>query len=145
MNSEFTKFTSLMKSIFLSYVVPMHKQSHLFRYSAEKWIFSLKWFRKVQICSSFPHETKISSVSWTYARHMQRSDTYLEINVYCYAFLNLETCEAYATMFSQIFLILKDVAHSSIWFPHIHGGEQGLHTVMIDMCNKQAEGMLCTC
>ncbi len=67
------------------------------------------------------------------------------INVYCYAFLNLETREAYATMFSQIFLVLEDVARSPIRFPHIHGGEQGLRTVTIDMCNKQAGGMLSIC
>ena len=67
------------------------------------------------------------------------------INVYCYAFLNLDTHEAYATMFSQIFSILEDVARFPIRFPHIHGGEQGPRTITVDMCKKQAPGMKSIC
>ncbi len=76
---------------------------------------------------------------------MQCADIHVGINVYCYAFLNLDTREAYATMFSQIFPILEDVARSSIRFPYIHGGEQGLRTVTIDMCKKQASGRMRIC
>ncbi len=67
---------------------------------------------------------------------------YIGINVYCYAFLNLDTRKAYATMFSEIFQILGDVARSPVRFPHIHGGEQGIRTITIDMCKKQALGRL---
>ncbi len=67
---------------------------------------------------------------------------YIEINIYCYIFLNLDTHKAYATMFSEIFQILGDVARSPVRFPHIHGGEQGIRTITIDMCKKQAPGRL---
>jgi hypothetical protein len=73
------------------------------------------------------------------------ANIHVEINIYCYVFLNLDTCEAYATMFCQVFSILENVARSPIRFPHIHGGEQGLRIVTIDMCNKQAPGMLSIC
>lgn len=43
-------------------------------------------------------------------------------------------------MFSKIFQILGDVARSPIRFPYIHGGEEGIRTVTVDMCKKQAPG-----
>jgi len=42
MISGFAKFTFLMKSIFLSYAVHMHKQKHLYRCNVWRWIFHLK-------------------------------------------------------------------------------------------------------
>jgi len=77
--------------------------------------------------------------------HVHGTNVHVGINVYCYAFLNLDTREAYATMFIQMFPILEDVARSPIRFPHIHGGEQGLRTVTIDMCKKQAPGKIGIC
>jgi hypothetical protein len=70
---------------------------------------------------------------------------YSGINVYCYAFLNLETREAYAGMFIELFQILEDVGRSPIRFPHIHGGEKGIRTITVDMCKKQGPGIMCTC
>jgi hypothetical protein len=77
---------------------------------------------------------------------------HIGINVYCYAFTTLDTRKAYATMFSEIFQILEDVSRSPVQFPHIHGGEQGIRTVTVDMCKKQGPGMksytrlmLCIC
>jgi hypothetical protein len=61
--------------------------------------------------------------------------------VYCYAFVTLDTRKAYATMFSEMFQILEDVSRSPIRFPHIHGGEQGIRTVTVDMCKKQGPGI----
>lgn len=64
------------------------------------------------------------------------------INVYCYAFITLDTREAYATMFSQIFQILEDVGRCPVRFPHIHEGEEGIRTITLDMCMKQAPGTI---
>ena len=70
MNSEFAKFTFLIKSIFLSYAIHMHKQKHLYRCNVWRWIFHLKWFREVQMYSQFSTGMKMLNVSWTYTRHM---------------------------------------------------------------------------
>ena len=48
--------------------------------------------------------------------------------------------KAYATMLSKLFQILGDVGRSPIKFPYIHGGEEGILTVTVDMCKKQAPG-----
>lgn len=63
------------------------------------------------------------------------------LNTFVYAFVNLETRKAYATMFSRIFQVLCDVARHPIKFPHINGGEEGIRVATIDMCRKQAPGM----
>ena len=55
--------------------------------------------------------------------------------------MNTDTRKAYKTMFCEMFRILGDVARSPIRFPHIHGGEQGIRTVTVDMCRKQAPGI----
>ncbi len=64
--------------------------------------------------------------------------------MYCYAFITLDTRKAYAIMFTEIFQILEDVARSPVQFPHIHGGEEGIRTVTVDMCKKQGPGMIST-
>lgn len=62
------------------------------------------------------------------------------INTYVYAFLNLETRSAYAEMFKRIFNVLTNVGRKTIAFRHISGGDDGLQTVTMDMCKKQAGG-----
>jgi hypothetical protein len=67
------------------------------------------------------------------------------LNTYVYAFTNLETRKAYATMFSKIFQVLGDVARHPVKFPHIHGGEEGIRVATVDMCKKQAPGRHLLC
>ena len=43
-------------------------------------------------------------------------------------------------MFKLMFTVLQDVSRRPIYFSHIHGGEQGIRTVTVDMCNKQGPG-----
>jgi hypothetical protein len=49
-------------------------------------------------------------------------DDLIGTDVYCYAFLNLETRESYAIMFHHIFKVLGEVGRCPVRFPHIHGG-----------------------
>ena len=46
-------------------------------------------------------------------------------------------------MFELIFSVLAQASQSLVHWPYIHGTEQGLRTIGLDMCNKQAGGMLC--
>ena len=63
------------------------------------------------------------------------------LNTYAYAFLNLETCNAYTVMFEKMFKMLGDVAWQPVQFSHIHGTEMGIHAITVDMCKKQAPDM----
>jgi hypothetical protein len=45
-------------------------------------------------------------------------------------------------MFHHIFKVLGEVGRCPVRFPHIHGGEQGIRTITVDMCKKQAPGKL---
>ena len=62
------------------------------------------------------------------------------IQVFVYAFLNLETRIAYETMFTHIFKVMSQVARQPIRFPHIHSGNDGWRIITVDMCKKQAPG-----
>jgi hypothetical protein len=48
----------------------------------------------------------------------------ININIYCYAFLNLETQKIYISMFIQMFQILKDIDEFSTYFSHIFEKEK---------------------
>ncbi|OJD12483.1 hypothetical protein ACJ73_09344, partial [Blastomyces percursus] len=58
--------------------------------------------------------------------------------IYAYVFTNIETRKSYAEMFISLFKLLGQVARTTIQFSHIHG--DGLQTVTVDMCKKQAPG-----
>jgi hypothetical protein len=64
----------------------------------------------------------------------------LGTEVYCYVFLNIETRIAYSTMFRRLFIAFEKIALQQVTFAYLHG--QGIQTVTIDMCKKQARGML---
>jgi len=66
------------------------------------------------------------------------------LNTYVYAFMNLETREAYRVLFQKIFQILGDVGRKPIRWAYQQGGgdhSDGIRTVTVDMCKKQAPGM----
>jgi hypothetical protein len=56
--------------------------------------------------------------------------------------MNLETRSAYAVLFERLFQMLGNTARSPIRFHHIHGGNESIHTITVDMCQKQAPGKL---
>ncbi|KAI9751102.1 MAG: hypothetical protein M1835_001264, partial [Candelina submexicana] len=62
------------------------------------------------------------------------------INVYCYAWINVETTNGYHQMFTQMFQTLAEVGRQDIQFPHIDRGENGIRTFTVDMDKKQARG-----
>jgi hypothetical protein len=62
------------------------------------------------------------------------------INVYCYAFLNIEKRSVYAKMFELIFEVLGNVSRSPVRFAHIGNGDKGVRVTTMDMCKKQAPG-----
>lgn len=68
------------------------------------------------------------------------ADAILGINTYCYVFLNIDTREAYATMFKETFRILCEVGRFTLKVSHIHIGEEGIEAITADMCKKQAGG-----
>lgn len=62
------------------------------------------------------------------------------INVYCYAFLNVEKRSVYAKMFELIFEVLGNVARVPVRFAHIGNRNEGIRVATMDMCKKQAPG-----
>jgi hypothetical protein len=82
---------------------------------------------------------RMFSICFTYQIHLI---SLLGTDVYCYAFINLETRESYAIMFHHIFRVLGEVARCPVQFPYIHRTQQGIRTVTVDMCKKQAPGKI---
>ncbi len=73
---------------------------------------------------------------------------YLGLNTYVYAFMNLETRVAYRILFEKIFKILGDVGRKPIRWAYQLGRDnscEGIRTVTVDMCKKQAPGTLFIC
>jgi hypothetical protein len=50
-------------------------------------------------------------------------------------------------LFTQIIKVLGNAAQQTIKWPYLSGSDQGIRTVGLDMCKKQAGGkyMLCIC
>lgn len=71
--------------------------------------------------------------------------TCLGLVTYCWAFLNLDTREAYFKLFSLLFELLGNVARQPVRWAYLH--HEGIRAVTVDMCKKQAGGrhMLCLC
>lgn len=90
----------------------------------------------------FQHGMKQSAVCFAYACNMRKILLTCRegLNTYAYAFLNLETRKAYAVMFKKMFLMLGNVAREPVTFQHIHGTENGIRAITVDMCKKQAPG-----
>ncbi|KAJ6002324.1 hypothetical protein N7522_007551 [Penicillium canescens] len=66
------------------------------------------------------------------------------INTYAYAFMNLDTRRAYATLFERLFKVLGDVGRKPVSWAYQLGGDddaEGIRTVTLDMCKKQAPGL----
>jgi hypothetical protein len=62
------------------------------------------------------------------------------IDVYAYAWTTLDTRAAYAQLFHNLFRVLGEVARQPVSFAHIH--RFGIQSISVDMCSKQAGGML---
>lgn len=62
------------------------------------------------------------------------------IDTHAYIFINLDTTKAYTLLFSRFFAAIADVTRQPIRFAYLHHG-QGIRTITVDMCNKQAAGM----
>jgi hypothetical protein len=71
----------------------------------------------------------------------------LGILTYCYVFTNMNTRQGYKVIFKDIFDTLREAGRGLIYFPHIHFTDNGIRTIGLDMCKKQASGeyMLCIC
>ncbi|KAJ5110975.1 hypothetical protein N7532_001510 [Penicillium argentinense] len=66
------------------------------------------------------------------------------LNTYVYAFMNLETRAAYRVLFEKIFKTLGDVGRKPVQWAYQLGGDDscdGIRTVTVDMCKKQAPGL----
>lgn len=97
--------------------------------------------------SSSSNEIMIQSVSLAYILHIscickRYADLQVNINVYCYAFLNLETRKTYISMFTQMFQILEDIDEFSTRFSHISEREKEIRTIIVNICKKQASDKL---
>lgn len=64
------------------------------------------------------------------------------IHTYIYAFTNVDTRWGYAVMFEKLFQVIHNVSRRPVRFPHIHGGDHGIRAITVDMCLKQAPGMI---
>lgn len=62
------------------------------------------------------------------------------IDVYAYAWITRDTREVYAQLFHNLFRVLGEVARKPVSFAHIH--TFGIRSISVDMCSKQAGGML---
>ncbi|KAJ5081543.1 hypothetical protein NUU61_009807 [Penicillium alfredii] len=67
-----------------------------------------------------------------------------KINTYAYAFINYETRESYRILFERIFKVLGDAGRKEVrWAYQNHYSDtaEGIRTVTVDMCKKQAPGL----
>lgn len=58
--------------------------------------------------------------------------------------MNLETREAYRILFEKLFKVLGDVGRKPVTWAYQVGADDsadGIRTVTLDMCKKQAPGM----
>jgi hypothetical protein len=95
------------------------------------------------MCSQFKDGmTKLNvSISLAYTKHML-SICYTGISTYVYAFLNIETTESYYIMFIRIFKVLAQVSRRPIRWGYIHKTQDAIQAVTLDMCRKQAKGVV---
>lgn len=54
--------------------------------------------------------------------------------------MNVETRAAYHIMFHKLFGTIERVARRKMHFSHIHGSDDGISVVTVDMCMKQGPG-----
>jgi hypothetical protein len=57
--------------------------------------------------------------------------------------MNLETRDAYSTLFEKLFKMLENAARQEVRWAYLYGLSndiQGIRTITVDMCKKQAPG-----
>jgi hypothetical protein len=86
-----------------------------------------------------------TSTSYLYMYYTNLS---IELNTYLYAFMNLETRDSYRVLFEKAFKILGDVGREPTKWAYQLGHDdlcEGIRTITVDMCKKQAPGRLHIC
>jgi hypothetical protein len=86
-----------------------------------------------------------TSTSYLYLHYTNLS---IELNTYLYAFMNLETRVSYKVLFEKAFKILGNIGREPIKWAYQLGSDdscEGIRTITVDMCKKQAPGRLCIC
>ena len=82
-----------------------------------------------------------------YIQYIYNTKTLLIVpETYCYIWINRDSRNTYFTIFQRLFDIIKDTAREPVQFSYLTRTD-GLRTITVDMCAKQAGGtyMYCIC
>jgi hypothetical protein len=92
---------------------------------------------------------RMYSICLAYAMHIYNVHQLISLGLltYGYAFLNWDVRKVYRILFKQIFKVFENTAQQTVNWPYMSSSNQGIRTIGLDMCKKQAGGkcILCIC